>query len=82
MWLPHLTPSVLLTLLILNFLEHRMRMASLGGSGGKESTCNTGDVDLIPGLGRFPGEGNGSPLQYCCLELGGLSIGMQELDMT
>ena len=41
------------------------------GSAGKESTCNTGDtVDMgsIPGLGRFPGEGNGNPLQYSCLE--------------
>ena len=35
-------------------------------SGGKEFTCNTGD--LIPGLERFPGEGNGNPLQYSCLE--------------
>ena len=39
-----------------------------GGSDGKESTCNAGDPDLIPGLGRSPGEGNGSPLQYSCLE--------------
>ena len=35
---------------------------------GKGSTCNAGDVDLIPGLERFPGEGNGSPLQYSGLE--------------
>ena len=38
---------------------------------GKESTCNAGDtgaMDLIPGLGRFPGEGNDNPLQYSCLE--------------
>ena len=34
----------------------------------KESACSTGDVSLIPGLGRFPGEGNGNPLQYSCLE--------------
>ena len=34
----------------------------------KESTCNTGDSGLIPGLGRCPGEGNGYPLQYTCLE--------------
>jgi len=33
----------------------------------KESACNTGDMDLIPGLGRSPGEGNGNPLQYSCL---------------
>ena len=35
---------------------------------GKESACNAGDLDSIPGLGRFPGEGNGNPLQYSCLE--------------
>ena len=39
-----------------------------GGSGGKESACNAGDPGLIPGLGRYPGEGNGYPLQYSCLE--------------
>ena len=38
------------------------------GSAGKESTCNAGDPGLIPGLGRSPGEGNVSPLQYSCLE--------------
>ena len=39
-----------------------------GGSVGKESVCNARDPGLIPGLGRSPGEGNGSPLQYSCLE--------------
>ena len=34
----------------------------------KESACNTGDLGSIPGLGWFPGEGNGNPLQYSCLE--------------
>ena len=34
----------------------------------KESACQAGDVGLIPGSGRYPGEGNGSPLQYSCLE--------------
>ena len=34
---------------------------------GKESTCQAGDIDSIPGLGRSPGEGNGNPLQYPCL---------------
>ena len=33
-----------------------------GGSDGKESACNAGDTSLIPGSGRFPGEGNGNPL--------------------
>ena len=36
--------------------------------GGKESACQAGDAGLIPGLGRSPGEGNGNPLQYSCLE--------------
>ena len=35
---------------------------------GKQSACNAGDPASIPGLGRFPGEGNGNPLQYSCLE--------------
>ena len=37
-------------------------------SDGKESTFNMGDQGFIPGLGRSPGEGNGNPLQYSCLE--------------
>ena len=40
----------------------------LGGSDGKASACNAGHPGLIPGLGRSPGEGNGNPLQYSCLE--------------
>ena len=39
-----------------------------GGSEVKVSASNTGDLGLIPGLGRSPGEGNGNPLQYSCLE--------------
>ena len=39
-----------------------------GGSDGKESSCNVGDLGSVPGLGRSPGEGNGNPLQYSCLE--------------
>ena len=42
-------------------------MASLV-SQTKESTCNAGDLGSIPGWGRSPGEGNGNPLQYFCLE--------------
>ena len=38
------------------------------GSDVKESACSVGDLDLIPGLGRFPGEWNGHPFQYSCLE--------------
>ena len=39
-----------------------------GGSVGKETACSAGDPGLIPGSGRSPGEGNGNPLQYSCLE--------------
>ena len=39
-----------------------------GGSDNKDSACNSGDLGSIPGLGRSPGEGNGNPLQYFCLE--------------
>ena len=43
--------------------------AFLGGSDGKESACNAGDLGLIPGSGRSPGGGHGNPLQYStCLE--------------
>ena len=39
-----------------------------GGSDSKESACNAGNLSLIPGFVRSPGEGNGNPLQYSCLE--------------
>ena len=60
-----------------------------GGSDGKESTCNTGDLGSIPGLGISPGGENGNPLQYSCLEnlhgqlnLAGYSLcGCKESDM-
>ena len=43
-------------------------MGFTGGSDSKESVCTVGDLGSIPGLGRFPGEGNGKPLQCSCLE--------------
>ena len=43
-------------------------MGLLGGSDVRESACNAGDSGSIPGSGRSSGEGNGSPLQYSCLE--------------
>ena len=59
------------------------------GSDGKESACYAGDPGLIPGWGRSPGEENGDPLQYSCLENpmdGGawraIVYGVSELDMT
>ena len=39
-----------------------------GGSDGKETAYNARDLGLIPGSGRSPGEGNGNPIQYSCLE--------------
>ena len=57
-----------------------------GGSDGKASVYNAGDLGSIPGSGRFPGEGNGNPLQYSCLGnprgrgTGGLqSMGLQRV---
>ena len=57
-------------------LNHIMRLFALapqcvdfpGGSDDKESTCNARDPGSIPGSRRFPGVGNGNPLQYSCLE--------------
>ena len=45
-----------------------LRTGFPGGSEGKESACNAGDLSSIPGLGIFPGEGNGYSLQYSCPE--------------
>ena len=58
-----------------------------GGPASKESAYNAGDAGLIPGWGRSPGDGNGYPLQYSCLENpmdrrepGGLqSLGLQKV---
>ena len=46
------------------FLVLCVNMGFPGGSDGKESTCNIGDLDSVAGLGRSPEEGNGYPLQY------------------
>ena len=51
--------------LLFNMLS---RLDFPGGSDGKVSAYNAGDLGSIPGLGRSPGEGNGNPLQYSCLE--------------
>ena len=61
-----------------------------GGSDGKESACNVGDLGSIPGLGTSPGGGHGNPLQYSCLEnhieqrsqVGYSLWGCKELDTT
>ena len=51
-----------------NRLPTPVFMGFPGGSDGKESTFNAGDLSSAPGLGRSPGKGNGNPLQYSCLE--------------
>ena len=61
-----------------------------GGLDGKGSACNVGDLGSIPGSGRYPGERNGNPLQYSCLEksygwrsmVGYSPWGHKELDTT
>ena len=54
------------------FQEHFEKLATIcgfpGGSEVKASACNMGDLGSIPGPGRSPGEGNGNPFQYSCLE--------------
>ena len=45
-----------------------LTLCFLGGLDGKESACHAGDLGSTPGLGRSPGERNGNPLQYSCLE--------------
>ena len=50
-----------------------------GGSAGKESSCNAGDLGSMPGLVRSAGEGNGYPLQYSGLEDSVQSMGMQRV---
>ena len=54
----------------LDKLNHlpKLNLDYRGGSNGKESACNAGGLGLIPELGGSPGEGNGNPLQYSCLE--------------
>ena len=49
--------------LILNFVK-----SLRGGSDGKESACNAGYLGSMPGSGKFPGEGNGYPIQYSYLK--------------
>ena len=48
--------------------QHYLESGFPGGSDSKESAYSAGELDSIPGSGRFPGEGNGYPLQYSCLE--------------
>ena len=59
------SPFVIYFLKILSYIY---RLGFPGGSNGKESTCNAGDLGSVPGLGRSPGEENGNPFQYYCLK--------------
>ena len=56
-----------LWILLYMYFMH-INMGFPGGSDGEESACNAADPGLIPGSGRSPGEGNGNPLRYACLE--------------
>ena len=70
---------------MLENIEITHRKGFPGGSAGKESACNVGDLGSIPGLGRSPGEGKGYPLQYSGLENSmdcRVHWGCKELDMT
>ena len=51
-----------------NNLHVSIEMGFLGGSDGKESACNVGDLGSVPGMGRSPGGGHGNPLQNSYLE--------------
>ena len=60
----------------LSSLLHCLLLHFPGGSDGEASVYNVGDLGSSPGLGRSPGEGNGNPLQYYCLEPGRLVYGV------
>ena len=57
-----------MSLYLIYFINGLVKAGFNGGSDGKESTSNAGDLGSTPGLGRSPAEGNGYPLQYYCLE--------------
>ena len=69
LFLPSFNPAIsLLSWFSLIKLQMIINYGFPGGSDGKESACSIGDSGSIPGLGRSPGEGNGSPPQDSCLE--------------
>ena len=74
----------------LNLISTQENLGFPGGSDGKESACNVGDLGSIPGSEISPGEGHGNPVQYSCLEnqhrqrslAGYRPWGRKELDVT
>ena len=66
-WNPGKSPLYFTSLSSMNLTYCHAFWASLMAQQVKESTCSAGDVGSIPGLGRYPGEGNDYPLQYSCL---------------
>ena len=68
MWLVQLNFKFYLISFTVNSPVLLMATGFPGGSEGKEPACNAGDLGSIPGLGRFPGEGNSYPFQYFGLE--------------
>ena len=71
---------------MLDFISVYHPLGFPGGLDSKASACNAGDLGLIPGLGRYPGEGNSYPLQYPGLENSMDYVyspwGLKELDST
>ena len=77
-----LTPPPTQESLRLKYTLPSLQLGFPGGSAGKESACNVGDLGSIPGLGRSPGEGKGYPLQYSGLGIPYSSWGSKEPDAT
>ena len=64
----HAALGILLERELAAVLDSELVAVSIGDSEDKDSACNAGDLGSVPGLGRFPGEGNSYPCQYSCLE--------------
>ena len=58
----------MISLNLSNCVQLKLQTGFPGSLDGKEYACSAGDLGRIPGSGRLPGEGNGYPLQYFCLE--------------
>ena len=67
-WAVFILSSLLISIILLLLISYNIILDFPGGSDGKASAYNSGDLGSIPGSGRSPGEGNGNLLQYSCLE--------------